>query len=56
MSILIPFIYSMSQVYARQAQMQAESLESTNGNKESDSDSEAGPKPPKAYLQEGNFL
>jgi len=42
----------MSQVYAREAQAQAESLEK-NGSKESDSDSEAGPKPPASYLQEG---
>jgi hypothetical protein len=44
----------MSQVYERQAQSQAESLEA--GAKESDSDSEAGPKPADSYMQEGAFL
>ncbi|KAI6189803.1 hypothetical protein M3Y97_00048100 [Aphelenchoides bicaudatus] len=43
----------MSQVYSRQSQMQAEALETTGNKEQSDSDSEAGPKPKDAYLQEG---
>lgn len=43
----------MAQIYARQAQQQADSLEA-NANKESESsDSEAGPKPPTSYMQQG---
>ncbi|KAI6236945.1 hypothetical protein M3Y95_00213000 [Aphelenchoides besseyi] len=43
----------MSQCYARQSQAQAESLEAANGKGSDTSDSEAGPKPPSSYLQQG---
>lgn len=43
----------MAQVYAQQAQSQAEMLEATNREGSENSDSEAGPKSKDAYLQEG---
>lgn len=47
----------MSQVYARQAQMQADSLEANSGgNRESSSDSESGPKPADSYMQQGKSV